>query len=135
MGRKSCFYLLFEIFVAFQPKPEQIQTIGNDNVLWIRDEYWPLVPLHQMMQVDDAIAEPTESIIVLLESGKNRFGVQVDALMGQQQVVIKSLEKHYKKVAGVAGATIMGDGKVALIIDVDSMAQSCQLTIKHEVCA
>ncbi len=126
---------LLNIIESFQPKPEQIQTIGNDNVLWIRDEYWPLVPLHQMMQVDDAIAEPTESIIVLLESGKNRFGVQVDALMGQQQVVIKSLEKHYKKVAGVAGATIMGDGKVALIIDVDSMAQSCQLTIKHEVCA
>lgn len=126
---------LLNIIESFQPKAEQIQTIGNDSVLWIRDEYWPLVPLHQMMQVDDAILAPTESIIVLLESGKHRFGVQVDALMGQQQVVIKSLEKHYKKVAGVAGATIMGDGKVALIIDVDSMAQSCQLNIKHEVCA
>ncbi|GGF74270.1 chemotaxis protein CheA [Alteromonas lipolytica] len=135
VGKQIFVMPLLNIIESFQPKPEQIQTIGNDNVLWIRDEYWPLLPLHQMMQVDDAIQEPTESIIVLLESGKNRLGVQVDALMGQQQVVIKSLEKHYKKVAGVAGATIMGDGKVALIIDVDSMAQSCQLNIKQEVCA
>ena len=53
---------------------------------------------------------------------KKRFGVLVDALVGQQQVVIKSLEEHYRKVAGIAGATIMGDGKVALIIDADSIA-------------
>lgn len=126
---------LLNIIESFQPKPEQLQTLSNDNLLWIRGEYWPLVAMHELMDVDGAIEEPAESIVVLLESGKKRFGIQVDALMGQQQVVIKSLEKHYRKVAGVAGATIMGDGKVALILDADSIAQTCQDTIKQEACA
>ena len=60
--------------------------------------------------------------MVLLESSKKRFALLVDALVGQQQVVIKSLERHYKRVAGVAGATIMGDGGVAMILDVESLA-------------
>ncbi len=126
---------LLNIIESFQPKPEQLQTLSNDNLLWIRGEYWPLVAMHELMDIDGAIEEPAESIVVLLESGKKRFGIQVDALMGQQQVVIKSLEKHYRKVAGVAGATIMGDGKVALILDADSIAQTCQDTIKQEACA
>ena len=126
---------LLNIIESFQPRAEQLQTLSNDNVLWIRGEYWPLVALHELMDVEGAIDAPEEGIVVLLESGKKRFGVQVDALLGQQQVVIKSLEKHYRKVAGVAGATIMGDGKVALILDADSIAQTCQDALKQEACA
>ena len=126
---------LLNIIESFQPRAEQLQTLSNDNVLWIRGEYWPLVALHELMDVEGAIDAPEEGIVVLLESGKKRFGIQVDALLGQQQVVIKSLEKHYRKVAGVAGATIMGDGKVALILDADSIAQTCQDALKQEACA
>ena len=126
---------LLNIIESFQPRAEQLQSLSNDNVLWIRGEYWPLVALHELMDVEGAIDAPEEGIVVLLESGKKRFGVQVDALLGQQQVVIKSLEKHYRKVAGVAGATIMGDGKVALILDADSIAQTCQDALKQEACA
>ncbi|BBO26676.1 chemotaxis protein CheA [Alteromonas sp. I4] len=126
---------LLNIIESFQPRAEQLQSLSNDNVLWIRGKYWPLVALHELMDVEGAIDTPEEGIVVLLESGKKRFGIQVDALLGQQQVVIKSLEKHYRKVAGVAGATIMGDGKVALILDADSIAQTCQDALKQEACA
>ncbi|BFT32333.1 chemotaxis protein CheA [Alteromonas sp. D210916BOD_24] len=113
---------LLNIIESFQPTHQQLKTLGNDTVLYIRDQYWPLVPLYDFMEVEGAAKSPTEGIVVLLESSKKRFGILVDALVGQQQVVIKSLEEHYRKVAGIAGATIMGDGKVALIIDADSIA-------------
>lgn len=70
----------------------------------------------------------SESIIVLVEVGKKRYGIIVDQLLGKQQVVIKSLERHYRKVDGISGATIMGDGKVAMIIDVDNLAKTEQLS-------
>ena len=113
---------LLNIVESFQPQAHQLKTLGNDTVLYVRDQYWPLVPLYDFMDVDGAEKSATQGIVVLLESSKKRFGILVDALVGQQQVVIKSLELHYRKVAGIAGATIMGDGKVALIIDADSIA-------------
>ena len=116
---------LLNVIESFQPTKSQVKTLGNDKVLWIRDQYWPLVSLTQLMQVDNGVTEPTKGIVVLLESSKKRYGVLVDSLVGQQQVVIKSLEQHYKKVAGIAGATIMGDGKVAMILDADSVAANC----------
>ena len=116
---------LLNVIESFQPTKSQVKTLGNDKVLWIRDQYWPLVSLTQLMQVDNGVIEPTKGIVVLLESSKKRYGVLVDSLVGQQQVVIKSLEQHYKKVAGIAGATIMGDGKVAMILDADSVAANC----------
>jgi len=75
-----------------------------------------------LMQLPDAIKDPLMGILVLVESSRNRFAMLVDDLLGQQQVVIKSLEQHYRRVDGVAGATIMGDGSVALILDVESLA-------------
>jgi len=124
---------LLNVIESFQPTASQVKTLGNDKVLWIRDQYWPLVSLTQLMQVDDGITEPTKGIVVLLESSKKRYGVLVDSLVGQQQVVIKSLEQHYKKVAGIAGATIMGDGKVAMILDADSVAANCTTIPNEEV--
>jgi two-component system chemotaxis sensor kinase CheA len=113
---------LVNIVESIQPSVDQIKSISNDVLLWIRDQYWPLVRLHKDMQIDNAITEPNKGIVVLIESSKKRFALLVDSLMGQQQVVIKSLEKHYKRVLGVAGATIMGDGGVAMILDVESLA-------------
>lgn len=124
---------LLNVIESFQPTTSQVKMLGNERVLWIRDRYWPLVSLTQLMQVDNGITEPTKGIVVLLESSKKRYGVLVDSLVGQQQVVIKSLEQHYKKVAGIAGATIMGDGKVAMIIDADSVAMSCATVSNSEV--
>lgn len=79
------------------------------------------------MQLKPKFTEAHKGIAVLIESNKRRFALFVDDLVGQQQVVIKSLEQHYRRVQGVAGATIMGDGSVALILDVESLAVS----LKH----
>lgn len=115
---------LVNIIESVQPDPSQMKLISNEKLLWIRDQYWPLVKLHQTMQIEGAITEPSEAIVMLVESSNKRFGLLVDGLMGQQQVVIKSLEQNYRRVEGVAGATIMGDGQVALILDVESLANS-----------
>ena len=115
---------LVNIIESVQPAPDQMKLISNEQLLWIRDQYWPLVKLHQKMQIDGAIIEPSEAIVMLIESSNKRFGLLVDGLMGQQQVVIKSLEQNYRRVDGIAGATIMGDGQVALILDVESLANS-----------
>jgi two-component system chemotaxis sensor kinase CheA len=122
VGNQIFIVPLVNIVESIQPSKQQIKVISNDNLLWIREQYWPLIQLHKIMEIDNAISEPDKAIVVLLESSKKRFALLVDALVGQQQVVIKSLERHYKRVAGVAGATIMGDGGVAMILDVESLA-------------
>ena len=118
---------LVNIIESIQPTKEQVKFISNQRLLWIRDEYWPILALHETMNIDDAISEPIAGVVVLIESSNKRFGILVDGLAGQQQVVIKSLEKHYRRVQGVAGATIMGDGSVALILDVESLSSYVDL--------
>ena len=113
---------LVNIVESVQPSPEQMMLISNQQMLYLRDLYWPIVKLGELMQLPDAIKDPLIGILVLVESSRNRFAMLVDDLLGQQQVVIKSLEQHYRRVDGVAGATIMGDGSVALILDVESLA-------------
>jgi two-component system chemotaxis sensor kinase CheA len=124
---------LTNIIESMQPDGEQLKTLQNDHLLWVRGEYWPLVNLYQIMGIDNAIADPTKAIVVLVETSRKRFGILVDALDGQQQVVIKSLEQHYKRVPGVAGATIMGDGSVAMILDVESIASQVNSLTPQEV--
>jgi two-component system chemotaxis sensor kinase CheA len=113
---------LVNIVESVQPSSEQLMLISNQQMLFLRDLYWPIVKLGELMQLPDAIKDPLTGILVLVESSRNRFAMLVDDLLGQQQVVIKSLEQHYRRVDGVAGATIMGDGSVALILDVESLA-------------
>ncbi len=120
---------LVNIIESIQPAQDQIKMISNDKLLWIREQYWPVIDLYKTMQIDNAITDPTKGIVILLESSKKRFGLLIDGMLGQQQVVIKSLEQHYKRVPGVAGATIMGDGGVALILDVESLATGVAVSI------
>ncbi|MCF4009559.1 chemotaxis protein CheA [Rheinheimera sp. UJ63] len=124
---------LVNIIESIQPKPEQIKTVQGSALLKVRGEYWPLLNLYEVMGVQPHFTTPAEGIIVLVESNQHRFGLFVDALEGQQQAVIKSLEKHYKKVNGLAGATIMGDGSVALILDIESLARLVSHTSAKEM--
>lgn len=124
---------LTNIIESMQPTADQLKTLQNDHLLWVRGEYWPLVNLYEMMGIDKAITDPTKAIVVLVETSRKRFGILVDSLAGQQQVVIKSLEQHYKRVSGVAGATIMGDGSVAMILDVESIASELNSLTPQEV--
>lgn len=122
IGDQTYIIPLVNIVESMQPPANSVKTIGNDTLLHVRDFYWPVLPLYKKMNVVPDIDEPAASIVVLVETSKKRFGLMVDELAGQQQVVIKSLEQHYRRIPGVAGATIMGDGSVALILDVESLA-------------
>lgn len=115
---------LVNIVESIQPSKEQVRIIKGRKILWVREEYWPLVDIGKVLGGRETSVDSmdlTQAIVVLVETAKSRFGLVVDTLVGQQQVVIKSLERHYRRVDGVAGATIMGDGGVALILDVDSL--------------
>ncbi|WP_062066185.1 chemotaxis protein CheA [Cellvibrio sp. OA-2007] len=123
VGDQTFIIPLVNIVESMQPKECEIKTLaGDDQLLLVRDEYWPILPLYKAMQLEPQFTEAHKGIAVLIEANKHHFALFVDALVGQQQVVIKSLEHHYKRVQGVAGATIMGDGSVALILDVESLA-------------
>jgi two-component system chemotaxis sensor kinase CheA len=122
VGNQTFIIPLVNIIESMQPAEKDIKTLaGDDQLLLVRDQYWPILPLYKLMQIDSHYTQVHKGIAVLIETNKHKFALFVDALVGQQQVVIKSLEQHYKRVQGVAGATIMGDGSVALILDVESL--------------
>lgn len=117
---------LVNIVESIQPVAEQIKRIKGKQLLWVREEYWPLIDIGKTLGGNTTATNLETGIVVLVETSKQRFGLVIDSLLGQQQVVIKNLERHYRRVEGIAGATIMGDGSVALILDVDSMTQFIQ---------
>ena len=120
-------YILPLSFVveSLQPTPADVREIaGRGRVLKVRGEYLPLIPLYQMFGIAPRITDPCEGIVVILETEGRKAALFVDELVGQQQVVVKNLEANYRKVAGISGATIMGDGGVALILDVAALVRS-----------
>jgi len=115
------------IVETLQPRAEDIKTVtGEGRMVHVRGEYLPIIALHSLFNHHTEITDPTEGVLVLLESDGKKSALFVDRLVGQQQVVIKSLETNYRKVQGVSGATIMGDGGVALILDVSAIIQMGQ---------
>jgi two-component system chemotaxis sensor kinase CheA len=110
---------------SLQPAPEDIKEIsGRGPVIKVRGEYLPLIPLYQMFDITPRFTNPCEGIVVILESDGRKAGLFVDDLVGQQQVVVKNLESNYRKVTGISGATILGDGGVSLILDVTALMRS-----------
>ncbi|MGB8077921.1 MAG: chemotaxis protein CheW, partial [Gallionella sp.] len=115
------------IIESFQPKDGDLNEIsGQGKVVHVRGEYLPVIFLHQVFNIKPRITDPTEGILVLLETEGKKVALFVDELVGQHQVVIKSLETNYRKVIGISGATIMGDGRVAMIMDVGSLVKLSQ---------
>jgi two-component system chemotaxis sensor kinase CheA len=116
---------------SLQPAPADVRTIGGDTrVLRVREDYLPLVNLARQYGLPAATraadAEPSTPIAVVVESDGRRLALEVDELLGQQQVVVKNLESNYRRVPGVSGATILGDGRVALIVDTDGLVQAAR---------
>jgi two-component system chemotaxis sensor kinase CheA len=127
---KSIYVIPLNLIVeTLQPRAEDIKTVtGEGRMVHVRGEYLPIIALHSLFNHHTDITDPTQGVLVLLESDGKKSALFVDRLVGQQQVVIKSLETNYRKVPGVSGATIMGDGSVALILDVAALIQMGQTT-------
>ncbi|MGQ5523998.1 chemotaxis protein CheW [Chitinimonas sp. PSY-7] len=124
------------IVESLQPDAEHIKTVaGKGRVVHMRGEYLPVITLHEVFGLEDSIQSFDNGLFVVLESDGGRTALFVDDLLGQHQVVIKSLETNFRKVPGVSGATIMGDGRVALIIDVESLVRLSQEKIKTPMLA
>jgi two-component system chemotaxis sensor kinase CheA len=111
------------IVESLQLTEEHIFSMSGSSsaVIRVRDEYLPLLSLHSLLNQTVAPVAEAGGLVLILEAEGNSFALQVDDLVGQQQVVIKSLEQNFRRVDGVTGATIMGDGSVALILDVDAL--------------
>ncbi|WP_412526920.1 chemotaxis protein CheA [Burkholderia lata] len=110
------------VMESLQPSNDDIYTVGNgERVVRVRGEYLPLVALHEVFSVEDARTDPTQGIVTIMETEGRRFAMLIDELVGQQQVVVKNLETNYRKVHGISAATILGDGSVALIVDVAAL--------------
>ncbi|WP_186027755.1 chemotaxis protein CheA [Burkholderia gladioli] len=110
------------VMESLQPAAADIYTVGNgERVVRVRGEYLPLVALHEVFSVEDARTDPTQGIVTIMETEGRRFAMLIDELVGQQQVVVKNLETNYRKVHGISAATILGDGSVALIVDVAAL--------------
>jgi two-component system, chemotaxis family, sensor kinase CheA len=110
------------VMESLQPREEDLHPLaGGERVLEVRGEYLPLVELWKVFDVQGAKTEATQGIVVILQSAGRRYALLVDQLIGQHQVVVKNLESNYRKVPGISAATILGDGSVALIVDVQAL--------------
>ena len=110
------------VMESLQPKEDVLHPLaGGERVLEVRGEYLPLVELWKVFDVAGAKTEATQGIVVILQSAGRRYALLVDQLIGQHQVVVKNLESNYRKVPGISAATILGDGSVALIVDVSAL--------------
>ena len=131
VGDQIYIFPLVSIVESIQSENLSINNVGgHSDVLQLRDEYVPIVPLHEVFNIDTEEKSLNDSIIVVVETDGEKVGVVVDELLGQQQVVIKGLDEKYKKVDGISGATILGDGTVALIIDISGMSKMAGTSAK-----
>ena len=113
------------VIESLQPAAVDVKEIAAEgHVVKVREEYLPLIPLHQIFAIEPQHTDPAKGIIVILESEGKKAALLVDSLVGQQQVVVKNLESNFRKVAGISGATILGDGGVSLILDVAALLRS-----------
>ncbi|MEM7619440.1 MAG: chemotaxis protein CheA [Pseudomonadota bacterium] len=126
VGHEKYIIPLTSIVESFRPVKDEIHKLPDDrNVVSIRGEYFSLVYLGHVFDVPNAINDPKKGLVILVETDSmGKIGLVVDDIEGQQQVVIKSLEENYDPVPGISAATILGDGKVALILDIDNLHHS-----------
>ena len=113
---------LISIVESLQIDIAKVSRVGkNLDVLRLRDEYIPILRLYDIFNHDNAIESLDKTLLVVVETDNQKVGLLVDDLLSQQQVVIKSLEANYQKVDGISGATILGDGRVSLIVDISGL--------------
>lgn len=131
VGDQTYILPLSYVVESFQPQAGDIKTLSNQaRVIQVRGEYLPVVVLHELFNIKSCSNSFTQGIMVVVDADGIKAALFVDALVGQHQVVIKSLEANYRRVQGISGATIMGDGHVALILDVSAIAGMAKTSLQ-----
>ncbi len=124
VGNEVYILPLSSVVESFQVKSDAVSTVGQGSQLVkVREEYMPVIELEKVFQVPRFDSEKSSDIMVVIEADGCRVALLVDELLGQQQVVVKNLESNYRKVPNISGATILGDGKVALILDTGALVR------------
>lgn len=125
VGSQTYVFPLVSIIESIQVDKKLVKGIAGQTELYkLRDNYIPVIRLHKKLGVDDAKTDLEAGLLVVVEDSGKRAGIFVDDLLGQQQVVIKSLDSNFMKISSIAGATILGDGTVSLILDVSETLTS-----------
>jgi two-component system chemotaxis sensor kinase CheA len=124
VGQDTYIVPLLSILESIQPKAGHVTTVmGEGELINVRGSYLPVIRLYDVFALHPEITDPTKAILLILETEGERVAVMVDEILGQQQVVIKSMEQNFRKVEGIAGATILGDGTVGFILDVRGLLE------------
>lgn len=126
VGDETYIFPLASIVESVLPAEDNIKSVKGTYLYRLRDVYIPIVRLNSFFNRPVGKTELTQGLLVVVENGDKRFGVFVDSLESQQQVVIKSLDTNYRKVNGISGATIMGDGRVAMILDLTELSHEVE---------
>ncbi|WP_256777585.1 MULTISPECIES: chemotaxis protein CheA [unclassified Stenotrophomonas] len=114
------------VLEALQPQPEDVRTMaGEGRVLRVRGEYLPILSLSEYYGFGARTKD--DSLVVVVEGDGQKIALEVDELVGQQQVVVKNIENNYRRISGVSGATILGDGRVSLIVDIGGLVRSLRV--------
>ena len=122
IGEEKFIIPLTSIVEFIKASPKDIKSVeGTGKVLKLRDEYIPLAGLSRLLDIPAHKDDPAEGLLVILRDASKKIALLVDNILGQEQVVTKSLKDNYQHVDGVAGATILGDGRVAVILDVPTL--------------
>lgn len=131
VGEERFIIPLTHIHMSFRPEPSMISTVvGKGEMVLLRGELMPVVRLHRLFDVANAVQSPLDGLLMIVGDGHKRTALLVDELLGQQQVVAKTLGDGLGKVEGVSGGAILGDGRVGLILDVNetlALAQSTEV--------
>ncbi|KML24115.1 chemotaxis protein CheA [Leclercia adecarboxylata] len=118
---------LNSVMESLKPQESELYRMaGGELMLQVRDEYLPLVEMQQIFDIKGEAIQASEGICVILQTAGTRYALLVDQLIGQHQVVVKNLERNYRKVMGISAATILGDGSVAFILDVAALPKICK---------
>ena len=131
----SEFYIIpiANIIETLRPKAEEVRDIADgQSVINVRGNFVPVLYLYRLFSIKNAIRDASKGLVVLVENGHEQIGLVVDELVGQQQVVIKTLEDNADPVIGVSGATILGDGKVSLILDIAGLRRMNHCLLTHD---
>ena len=113
---------LLNVIEQIRPRRRDVKTLdGRGEIVVVRNEYLPLIRLHDLFGLDTERVAPWEALVMVLDNEGRKYCVLVDDVLGQEQAVIKALDRNFRKVDGIDGATILGDGRVSLIIDVTGM--------------